>query len=198
MTYGAATVPVCWVRLAASYLDLVQSGSPVDLDGAFVIPESWSDGDKADFAAEYGDLDPLTTRNVICFLRDVFNQVIDPEERCKMTTLIAWLEGVDEPESRPVGTPYATFADPPASPGGAVHLTLDPAAEPKPVSLIAVYVPSGSVAEADRTAANLIGGSYPQGSAVVDPAAAAVTIQTTTAPNPGLWDVGVFGEFPDA
>lgn len=197
MALDPVPTPVVWVRLAASLLDSYQSGSPIDMDGPFEPPASWTEAQKRGFFAEFGDFDPLTTRNVICFLRDVFNQVV-PEESESVTTLIAWLEGVDEPEPDQPAVPYATFGDPPTSPGGSVHMTLDPAVDPKPVSLTAVYVPGGSVAEADRTPENLIGGSYPQGSAPVDPTATAITIQTTTRPTPGRWDVGVFAEHPDA
>lgn len=199
--------PILWVRLIAQLLDIWQSGQPFDQDSDWVFPDWWTDADRSALLAEIGPSPTPTNRDVIQFFRDVLMSVLPPETKTVLK-LLAWTTGVVEvaPGDVVVGTtavgsdPAAfavTFADPATSPGGVVHLNISGA--PRPSTLTAVFVPTGTVPDEGRTPEALVGNAaYPQGSEAVDPTADITAISVTAANvTPGSWDVGVFGEFPD-
>ena len=124
-------------------------------------------------------------------------------EPTQVLKLLAFRPNITEPPPEaPIepSAPYVSFAEPPVSPGGQVHLKLDPNADPKPTGLTVVYLPAGRQTEdsIDLVAAVAPESGYPLGAiALTDPSLTAVTVQTETRPAPGQYDVAVIGVFAD-
>lgn len=122
-----------------------------------------------------------------------------------MQRLAAWHSGHLEPSPTPTepsndGFAPIAFATPPTSEGGFAHLVIgDASTGRRPTSLTAVFVPSETVAEADRTPANLLDKpDYPQDSVQIpDESTVAVSIKVPGV-TPGRWDVGIIATYPDA
>lgn len=116
--------------------------------------------------------------------------------------LLAWLPGVTEPEAVVIPEPTedtfsVVFAEPATSPGGVVHLQYS--GYPRPESLVAVYVQAGTIGESDRTPENLIADQYSKGVELIDATveAGAISVIAQPTPAPGVYDVAVFGVYPD-